>query len=136
MSLAFLSKLFIAVNIVKEHVDYSNCQKSIYFQREVSGESYIHYLDLEAGQSRHRGKECYLLPTIVKRGQCEIHPQSTSWYIALKCLDMPLIRNTSDKYLSHKHIWNYTCQRKAWENYRCFCNSIILALCLRGYQYH
>lgn len=36
---------------------------------------HIYYLDLGAG---HRGKECYLLPTIVKGVQCEIHPQSIS----------------------------------------------------------
>ena len=35
ISLAFLYNLFIAVSIIKEHVDYSNCQKSIYFQRDL-----------------------------------------------------------------------------------------------------
>lgn len=69
---SFLCNLLIAINTVKGQVD--NCEKSIYFQREVSSESHIHYLDLGAGQSRYRRKECYLLPTIVKRVQCEIHP--------------------------------------------------------------
>ena len=49
VSLVFLSNLFIAVNIVKEHVDYSNCEKSIYFQRQLGGGSHIYYLDLGAG---------------------------------------------------------------------------------------
>lgn len=96
----------------------------------------MHYLDLGSGHSRHRGKECYLLPTMVKRGPCEIHPQSTNWHTALKPVDMPVITNTSDKYLNNKYIWHYSCQRKAWENYICLFNSIVLAFHLRGCQYH
>lgn len=90
----------------------------------MSNGSYIHYLNLEACQSRHRGKECYLLPTIVKRVQGEIHPQSTSWCIALKSLEMPVIRNTSDKYLSNKYIWSYTCQESLREQ----CSHMFLSL--------
>lgn len=98
---------------MKKHVDYSNSEKSMNFQREHSGGSHIHCLDLGAGQNKHRGKECYLLPTIVKRVQCEIHPQSTGWCIALKPLGMPVISNTPDKHLNNKYIWNDTCQRKS-----------------------
>ena len=47
VSLAFLYNLFIAVNIIKEHVDYSNCQKSIYFQRELVVDHIFIVLTLE-----------------------------------------------------------------------------------------
>lgn len=108
-----------------------NCEISMYFfQREVSNRSHIHYLDLGVRQSRNRGKECYLLPTIVKTVQCEIHTQSTCWRIGLKCLDMPVIGNTSDKYLCN-NVCEIILVRGKLERLDMLFNAIIFAFCLR-----